>query len=146
MILSQDTVYLSNNNIYRMATYTPFLDDSYKKFEDDVKSRGGMLCTGVLDSDGTFHIQGDSDMMVREIGKLKTIIRRSSLEWVPSDDPLPKLPMPLKELFLTLNRNLVKKTSSAFIRYFLKDDQQIGKVIVSKIGKNLKKKIKKKKI
>ena len=78
-------------------------------YEQVVKERGFELCVGVLDSSGKFHVMGNKDMMVTQLNNITTSTRRSSLNWIPPE-PLPKLPMPLQELLLNENKNLVKKT------------------------------------
>ena len=105
----------------------PFSSDQFANWERTVTEGGGSVCVGVLDSNGKFHVAGDKEMMSKELNKINTASRRSSMDWVPID-PLPKLPMPLPELFNSENRNKIKKTASAFIHHFLEENQHLGKV------------------
>ena len=104
-----------------------FNDDGLSEFTDTIVASGGKVCIGVLDKKNKFHVIGDTEMMKRELQKLSTDNRRSSIDWAPQK-AIPKLPMPLKELLKTENRNKMKKTASAFVRHFLEEDQQLGKV------------------
>ena len=107
----------------------PLKQVDFANFHHYVKMTGGTLCAGVKDANGKFHVIGDTEMMNEELTKLTTVSRRASREWVPLEKPLPKLPMPLAELLHAKNRNKVKQCASAFVRHFLTEDQQLGKVI-----------------
>ena len=121
----------------------PLDNEHLAMYEQVVKERGFELCVGVLDDKGKFHVMGNKDMMVTQLNNITTSTRRSSLNWIPPE-PLPKLPMPLQELLLNENKNLMKKTASAYIHHFLAEDQQIGKVknfnyneFISRLKKNI---------
>ena len=99
-----------------------------KNFHQYVRARGGTLCAGVKDHNGKFYVIGDRGMMTTELQELSTQDRRKSREWIPTEKPLPKLPMPLSELLKVDNRNKLRQCTSALVCHFLEDDQHLGKV------------------
>ena len=99
-----------------------------KNFQQYVKGYGGILCAEVLDDNGKFHLVGDQSMMLGKLQSIATNDRRISMEWVPIETDMPKLPMPLRELVRTENQNKMKQCASAFVHHFFGPDQQIGKV------------------
>ena len=111
--------------------FNPLHHVHMKNFQQYVKGCGGKLCAGVLDANGKFHVVGDRAMMLEKLQSIATNDRRISMEWVPRETDMPKLPMPLRELVRTENQNKMKQCASAFVHHFLGPDQQIGKVCLN---------------
>ena len=101
---------------------------NFKNFHQYVTAFGGSLCAGVLDRNGKFHVVGDRNMMLTNLQAMAITDKRRSMDWVPKDRSMPKLPMPLNELLLTENQNKMKQCASSIVHHFMDSTQQLGKV------------------
>ena len=99
-----------------------------RHFRQYVANRDGKVCAIVQDGDGATYTIGDSKYLLTKLTELEENDRCESRQWIPSDRPLPKLPIPLGELLGAQHSNKMKNVASAFVNHFLQTGQKLETV------------------